>query len=568
MTGTLRLSTIKFHTGSGPGKPALEIEPATVLIFVGPNNSGKSLALREIEDWCFGQDTARKVLDSVEVDFPDDPDVAESLARQFEIAPPRNRATAPGSFWMGQHRFRQGQAQQSLEISVDQLRSAVSNENLSILRTWLGAFYTIRLDGPTRFSLTEPKPAGDTQQHPENHLWALFVNDVARGRVRELTRDAFDLYFVIDPTGMLQFRIGMSSRPPRNANEEQGLTQTARRFHAGAQPIEEFSDGVKAFVGLVSALLSLPHRIMLIDDPDAFLHPPLARRLGRNLSLISRERNASLVVATHSSEFLIGCLLEAGGNTSVVRLTYDGGIATARDLSSAELEAMTRDPLLRSTGVLSALFHRAAVVTEADADRAFYDEMNRRLLPSNRGVGDALFLNAQNKQTIHRLVGPLRRIGIPAAAIVDLDVLKEGGTNWEALLASCGVPLTRKVHLETERAYLAGVFSALPAPPGKPRPIKSGGINALGRSAKRRARTLLNELSAYGLFLVPGGELESWLRKLGVRGKTRWLERLFRRIGQSDTDPNYLGPGPDDVWKFLDQIADWVNDPARLGIDE
>ena len=35
-----------------------------------------------------------------------------------------------------------------------------------------------------------------------------------------------------------------------------------------------------------------------------------------------------------------------------------------------------------------------------------------------RGIGDALFANAQNKQTIRRLVAPLRRLGIPAAAIV------------------------------------------------------------------------------------------------------------------------------------------------------
>jgi len=63
-------------------------------------------------------------------------------------------------------------------------------------------------------------------------------------------------------------------------------------------------------------------------------------------------------------------------------------------------------------------------------DRAFYDEMNRRLELKSRGIKDALFLNGQNKQTIYRLIQPLRRLGIPAAAVVDLDMIKESGNNW------------------------------------------------------------------------------------------------------------------------------------------
>ncbi len=91
----------------------------------------------------------------------------------------------------------------------------------------------------------------------------------------------------------------------------------------------------------------------------------------------------------------MGCL-ETVQDTSVVRLTYEEGAATARALAAMEVGRMARDPLLRSTNVLSALFHRAAVVCESDTDRAFYNEMNRRLVTRDRGIRDALFLNAQN----------------------------------------------------------------------------------------------------------------------------------------------------------------------------
>lgn len=214
MPGTLRLSKIKFRAGAGPGKPPLETSPGTVLILVGPNNSGKSLALREIENWCSGQDAIRKVVDSLEVDFPDSPTVAEELARKFESSPPPDRGLTPGTLWMAQHTFRQDQPFRSFEINLDHLRSAPERKDLSLLRTWLSASYTVRLDGRTRFLLADAKRTGDLQMAPENHLWALFKDDTGRERVRRLTEEAFGLHFVIDPTGMQTFRILIDEGKP------------------------------------------------------------------------------------------------------------------------------------------------------------------------------------------------------------------------------------------------------------------------------------------------------------------------------------------------------------------
>ena len=64
---------------------------------------------------------------------------------------------------------------------------------------------------------------------------------------------------------------------------------------------------------------------------------------------------------------------------------------------------MMRDPLLRSTRGLGALFHEGAVVCEADADRVFYAEVKERLLAHRAGGADGVvFLNAQNNQTVRR----------------------------------------------------------------------------------------------------------------------------------------------------------------------
>ena len=110
----------------------------------------------------------------------------------------------------------------------------------------------------------------------------------------------------------------------------------------------------------------------------------------------------------------MGCI-QSGAPINIVRLTYRDNIATARLLASKELLALMRNPLLRSTRVLDGLFYEFVVITEADADRAFYQEINERLLrfKPDWGIPNCLFLNAQNKQTVRTVLEPLRSLGIP-----------------------------------------------------------------------------------------------------------------------------------------------------------
>jgi energy-coupling factor transporter ATP-binding protein EcfA2 len=563
MPGSLKIKSIQFASGPAIGEPPLQISPNNLVILVGPNNSGKSVALREIESLCLSGGSRKIVVENLDIDLPIDIPGAQSILQTLEISAPQGHVANANHIWIWQHSIFGEQVQK--EINIEQLVNIISRDpNDAHVKTELVKHFTIRLDGRTRFALAEPKQAGDLQLHPQNHLWKLFVDNIARAEVRRLTADAFGLYFVIDPTGMMQFKIRMSSRPPVNDAEEQSLDQTSRNFHSSAPIIQEFSDGVQAFVGLISALLSLPHKILLIDEPEAFLHPPLARRLGSNLSHLITVRDGSLITATHSADFVMGCL-ETTANVVVVRLTYEGGVATARMLPAADLNQITKDPLLRSTGTLRALFHRAVIVTESEADRAFYDEINNRLLQNARGIKDALFINAQNKQTIRRIVRPLRKIGIPAIAIVDMDIIR-GAKDFRELLTDCQVPAATIINLEIERVWLFRRLQQI-APLGGGDPLKNGGTTLLIGADFIRASTLFTTLNSYGIFAIPSGEIETWLPAVGAHGHgTQWLIDMFTKIGQTPADANYVNPANNDVWRFLDDISVWVENPARLGV--
>lgn len=564
MSPQLHLSHLEFVAGPDSRTDSTAFELPQVTLFVGPNNSGKSLALREIETWCRGGNEHRRVLKTVRAALPKTPAEGLELIEPLSSAAPVGQLTVEDHVWVYYRADSQGAAEQA-QINLEAVRRACSRQDESVIRNLILRGYVLRLDGRTRFALADPQPTGDLQGVPQNHLWALFADDAARDAVRRLTSDAFGLHFVIDPTGMTAFRVRMSSRPPESKSEEQGLDAKTRKFHAEAAPLAEFGDGVQAFTGLALAVRSAPHRVLLIDEPEAFLHPSLARRLGHALSELVSEREATLIAATHSADFVMGCL-ETSSNVAVVRLTYDGRQATARTLPRTELKPMMQDPLLRSTGALRGLFYRAVVVTEGESDRAFYDEINRRLVAVGRGVTEASFVAAQNWQTTERIAAPLRRLGIPAAIILDLDSVTREST-WPKLSRSVGFNQEALNEVGNLRANVAEAFRDLAATHGQDA-SKREGIGAISGQARVDAERLLTILAGYGVFVLPVGELERWLPHLDGGPKRGWLLRIFERLGSDPSQSEYVIPSDGDVWSFLDSIETWVADPDRAGIPD
>jgi len=557
------LTRIRFRAGPSPGAAALDVSPGTVTLLVGPNNSGKSRALSELWQWASGGTLPATVLADAEVEWPSFDEAIEILGTYVQRDPRRDvvRVAAPAVT---------GGAGGQDETDTNSLRAAfdpanAANDQLQMLRRrftlrYLAALWT----GRDRFSLASDQQLTDLQQPPQNHLQVLFRDDALRARLRDLVHDAFGWYFVVDPTQPGQVRMRLSAVPPPSPAVERGLDERAIQFHSTTIPLNELSDGVQCYVGMVAALMSLPLRLVLLDEPEAFLHPPLARRLGSAIAETARSRGARIVAATHSAEFLRGCV-ESSAATSIVRVTFDrlSGEATARSLTTTELRPLMTEPLLRSTRALEGLFHRAVVVGESDADRAFYDEINRRLVAEGGGVVDAQFVNAQNWSTEARVIAPLRRLGVPAAGIVDFDALWNSFNEWRPLYRAIGLP-----DGNADRLVLEAEQTALARDPSERVRCKRRGVAGLPAAKRNRMRQHLANLAGYGLFVVPIGELEGWLPELGIpsQAKHKWIVQMLTRLGTDPGNPHYLAPRRGGVWRFLDNIERWVADPNRKGM--
>jgi hypothetical protein len=204
-------------------------------------------------------------------------------------------------------------------------------------------------------------------------------------------------------------------------------------------------------------------------------------------------------------------------------------------------------------------------VCEADADRAFYQEINDRLLGTNRtAAAECLFLNAQNKQTVRRIIRPLREMGIPAAAIVDLDVVRKGNhDDLRNLMQAAFIPDGLSQGYGQTRGQIEAAFST------QQLELKRVGIGALDQPGRETAESLLSHLADYGIFVVEVGELERWLAHLGVSAaKENWLPSIFDRMGNDPDSESYLKPGDNDVWTFVEQVARWIANPGRKGMPE
>jgi len=157
---------------------------------------------------------------------------------------------------------------------------------------------------------------------------------------------------------------------------------------------------------------------------------------------------------------------------------------------------------------------------------------------------------------------PLRKLGIPAAGIIDIDLLKDSGRQWTGPLRGANIPAALQPSLAALRTSVKTAMDETGLDMKR-----EGGIFILTGDALAAAQSLLGQLAEYGLFVVPGGELESWLKHLGVTGHgPSWLISMFKKMGEDPTLSTYELPTDQDVWEFMLCVAAWLTNPNRRGI--
>lgn len=628
------LKRIHLKFGPSPDAAPIQFTPGAMTVVVGPNNSGKSLFLQELDRCLYRGETdwsssAWKILAAVEPGLPAAGPLRERIlsAVRADLAGLRAdnyRAAAmlkdiarmigkpippelaePATYWLGfldkksaaETLIGQGKVHTPPEVSaagakfpLEALQDAPPEEGLLAVADWFkgesrphleliravnerseealiaeglvdlrGYFALFKkqcmlLDGKARLELDGSDRGESLLAAPKSTVMRLWHDRKALARLRTLVHDAFGLHVCIDllDLGSAHLKLAEHTPPP---NLEDRLDSEARRFLADTRPLSEFSDGVRSYIGLHAELIAQDRRYVMVDEPEAFLHPPLARRLGFNLSTLAAEQDSCVFAATHSPDFLMGCI-ESGRGVNIIRLGYRDQRASAHLLPRDELQEMMVDPLLRSTGILGALFHQAAVVVEGNSDRTFYAEVNERLRlhrPADHPpiMRDCVFLNAQGKATVARVLAALRRAGVASCGVVDLDLLKDKQICGDLLRAG-GAPESVCEAIGYTRSKVQASIADLAAR------CKPNGLAGATSEEKKAVQHFIREMEDHGTFLPEVGVVEGWLADLGVKvRKSDWIPAIFKAMGPVDTG---LKPRQDDVWRFLLRLGRYLDD--------
>jgi len=317
--------------------------------------------------------------------------------------------------------------------------------------------------------------------------------------------------------------------------------------------IESQGDGMRSYLGVLLYAMTGNESVLLIDEPEAFLHPPQARHLGAVLTRDSHQIR-QLILATHSGDVLRGALESENPNVRVIRIRRASKVNVVRELSSSRIAEVWSDPLLRYSNILDGLFHERVVLCESDADCRFYSaitDVMAETSETDQRKPDVLFTHCGGKGRLPLVMRALKELEVPMSVVADFDVLNDehllrniveaAGGSWERVSANWrevrnGIE-AKKPELSTDEvrkdiekvlASATGTFFSASAKRqiqailrrSSPWAIaKTVGISFVPSGQPMQACIrLFDLLETLGIFIVPVGELEGFVRSVGDHG--------------------------------------------------
>ncbi|MAF09402.1 hypothetical protein CMK11_03035 [Candidatus Poribacteria bacterium] len=557
------------------------VELGALTVLVGPNNVGKSRTLRDMLSLLVHGDRRDTVIvRDLTLEVPTSPSARFHGVRVETSETNKAHRTLYGVNATWSEPLQRSVSEQDHKRLVE-----TPSENLddSLVRRWLTQFRVSHLDGSSRLRAVEATPSHDAnEEQAGNLLQAFFERPEVQNDLCAAFVSAFGMQVRLDISGMKNLRLRVA--------KDFGSLDPDPRLHRGDisrfPDIDTQGDGYKSFAGVVLALLLSKHRVCLLDEPEAFLHPAQARQLGAWISDHSADLSAQIIMATHNVHFL-GGLLGGSSDVDIFRLDRLEDRTSFRLVTSRATHDLTQSPLLSSQPIMEGVFHDGVVVCEGDTDRSFYQAVAMR----ERAVSDVLFVHAQSKHGLHKAASLMREAAIPVACIADIDILNDetvlqrtvrglaphedhgallghrqelarliGATDEPTALADVRAALAQVIEeMDRDELPITSVRSRLNAvakTTSKWQRIKESGLARLDPDVRDAAERCLQASAAVGLFIVPVGELEGWIPSDIGRGRKaeRFVEAM-EKINAGDC-PAELREFVAEVRAFVVQVVD------------
>lgn len=561
----IKKPTISIRSVTFSGGDVLAFDHDDIVVFVGPNNAGKSAALREMQ-----QSISRHVAQNVIKDLViERSGTADDLKSYLEA-----NSQKTGS---------------AVDFRYSGIGYSIHHSHVFLFeqgddRGPVAGFFGTSVSTENR--ITASNAAGQIalyQDAPSHPIHLLLMNDILASKISKLFRHAFAQDLIPFRAGGGSFPLYVGEKPKLAAGEDELSRSFVENLRASAVPLEQQGDGMRSFVSVLLYVLAAGHHsVQFLDEPEAFLHPPQARLVGE---FIARERQSKsqLFIATHSTDVLEGLIEGGADKIRIVRIQRDGTINRVKELSKAKTTAIVKDTLARYSGVFDGIFYQHVVICESDADCLFYSSLlNTKVISGDRRA-DVLFIHTSGKHRMAQLAETLRDLDVPVSVIADIDLIKEenafknlfeklGGdwllieSHFQSIKKSVEErrpPLNADQIASQIRNSLAGIGGNGDFPKTAESEIKRifktlspwDDVKRAGRSALSVGQTVKHydslalKCAAVGLWLVPVGELEGFCRSIdGKHGPGFVAKVLEERNLEQDPELNEARDFVSAVW--------------------
>lgn len=515
------------------GGAELPFSPGSVTFVVGPNNGGKSSFLRELTaDYSPREVNRSKWIEKVEWELGTKEEFDSYLKEFFE---------EDGPTW-------------STELRTGKrVLRAFTDEFYKTYRLGHPDHLVRSLDAQSRIGLSNRVPSPDVVERRITHPYhAFFFDPQVEADFSSKVFSAFGHHVRLNRTGSQTVaHLGQVPDLQRLSSEyEQYILQEM-------VPIDKFGDGVRSYLGLLLNFSADARPVTIIDEPEAFLHPPQAFRLGREIATLARTHRRQAIIATHSSDLIKGAL---SADLSDIQFLYLDHTKTQQHhvVEADVVEAFGREPFLVHTDALDGLFYSDVVVCEADADIMFF----KWALSSSESTIDldnVFWIPSYGKSAVPGILRSMAALGISPKCVFDIDVLlslniledvchilgfdiKPYKTMLKSLPDHIKVP-----PVAATLSQISDILSDVPETDGddasrneairkikraaeslsKSWSLKATGLRLFPKGdLQRNLREMLDSLAEQGILILREGEIENYVPSVGGHGRT-WVRHAI-----------------------------------------
>lgn len=514
------ISKLVFSSGD-----EVKLEAVDKVMLVGANNSGKSRTIREVVSKIQGGENYSDLVVIKELDL-EKKGTREELRSYVESMGQRTDS----GFVLGDWQVH---------------RNSFQHWDRPYLIAGLSDGFIKNLDASSRLGICDLQVHIGDEDAPSKPQHLLYRDDKLMAKISGLFERAFGQGLAINYRGGMHIPIHVGESPDRAKFPD-------RAAKAYADEVKKFpalhlqGDGMRSYAGILFQAIVSARDVICIDEPEAFLHPPQARKLGHTLST---EARGQLLVATHDSDILRGFLEGQKGKVRILRIRREGNINWVYEASPDAIKRLWETPILRFSGALDAIFHDQAILCEDDSDCRLFSSVADHMQDTQQQTWpDTAYVPTGGKAGIPLAAEILRAVGVPVKVVLDFDAISDGTFLKKLVTAAGGDWASAEIHWRrvaaavnegtppneaTIKVQIQGLLNSVSADklPKKQdiedaykskspwADIKKHGLSGVPNGqARQECESLVDLLQKIGIYLVPSGEIESFCPTQGGHG--------------------------------------------------